>query len=168
MIFAPASVLLATGFTVIGAAAAIAAKGVAALAISLAAASAAMIPFVGWALAPVAAAATGAAIAAANTMVNFGGFMEQGGSVKKGTAYIVGEKRPELFVPDRNGTILPDTSALGGGGGSGDEIYQVSVSMPINTMDAKSFEGMIDGICERIHSNIQRGIKRRKLAPLTA
>lgn len=30
-----------------------------------------------------------------------------GGPVSKGTPYVVGEKRPELFVPDQNGTILP-------------------------------------------------------------
>lgn len=30
-----------------------------------------------------------------------------GGPVKKGQPYIVGENRPELFVPDQNGTIIP-------------------------------------------------------------
>lgn len=30
-----------------------------------------------------------------------------GGPVKKGSPYIVGEKRPELFVPEQNGTIVP-------------------------------------------------------------
>jgi len=37
----------------------------------------------------------------------FGGFRASGGSAKKGKAYVVGEKRPELFVPDQDGTILP-------------------------------------------------------------
>lgn len=32
---------------------------------------------------------------------------ERGGPVTKGETYIVGEKRPELFVPDVNGQILP-------------------------------------------------------------
>lgn len=32
---------------------------------------------------------------------------EQGGPVNAGTPYIVGEKRPEVFVPHTNGTILP-------------------------------------------------------------
>jgi hypothetical protein len=36
-----------------------------------------------------------------------------GGPVSAGMPYIVGEKRAELFVPDRNGTILP---SAGGGG----------------------------------------------------
>ena len=29
----------------------------------------------------------------------------------KGHAYLVGEKRPEVFRPSENGTILPSTSA---------------------------------------------------------
>lgn len=37
----------------------------------------------------------------------FGGFREKGGEVRAGKAYIVGEKRAELFVPHVNGTILP-------------------------------------------------------------
>lgn len=46
-----------------------------------------------------------------------------GGPVKKGAAYIVGEKRPEVFVPDRDGTIVPSidqaTAAYGGGAAAG-------------------------------------------------
>jgi hypothetical protein len=33
--------------------------------------------------------------------------MEKGGRVRPGEPYIVGEKRPELFVPDSAGTIVP-------------------------------------------------------------
>lgn len=35
-----------------------------------------------------------------------------GGPVMKGRPYIVGERRPELFVPSQNGTILPRVPAL--------------------------------------------------------
>ncbi len=38
--------------------------------------------------------------------------LEGGGDVVPGAAYIVGEKRPELFVPDRPGKIVPDLSKL--------------------------------------------------------
>lgn len=34
----------------------------------------------------------------------------RGGDVRAGQAYVVGEKQPELFVPDRSGTILPSTN----------------------------------------------------------
>ncbi len=42
-----------------------------------------------------------------------GMFRESGGPVKKGQPYIVGEKRPEVFVPDQNGTILPRVPSAG-------------------------------------------------------
>lgn len=45
----------------------------------------------------------------------FGGFREQGGPVDAGRAYVVGEKRPELFIPDRAGRIAPDTAGASGG-----------------------------------------------------
>jgi tape measure domain-containing protein len=37
----------------------------------------------------------------------FGGFRASGGPVQAGKAYVVGEKRPEVFVPEQSGTILP-------------------------------------------------------------
>ena len=43
----------------------------------------------------------------------FGGFRANGGPVSSGTPYIVGERGPELFVPSRSGTIVPN-----GAGGS--------------------------------------------------
>lgn len=45
----------------------------------------------------------------------FGGKRAAGGPVNAGTAYLVGERGPEVFSPGRNGMILPN-SALGGGG----------------------------------------------------
>lgn len=40
------------------------------------------------------------------------GARASGGPVEAGKTYIVGEKRPELFVPTTNGKIVPDTKAL--------------------------------------------------------
>lgn len=40
----------------------------------------------------------------------------EGGPVTKGQPYIVGEKRPELFVPNQSGTIIPNLKGLGGSG----------------------------------------------------
>ena len=42
------------------------------------------------------------------------GAREMGGSVKANQPYIVGERRPELFVPNRSGTILPSVPTGGG------------------------------------------------------
>lgn len=40
-----------------------------------------------------------------------------GGSVSSGSPYLVGENGPELFMPSRSGSIIPDTSMSGNGGG---------------------------------------------------
>lgn len=43
-------------------------------------------------------------------------FRAEGGAVTAGQPYIVGEKRPELFVPNSNGTIIPSVpNGVGGG-----------------------------------------------------
>jgi hypothetical protein len=47
--------------------------------------------------------------------VLFGGMREAGGAVAAGRAYVVGEKRPELFVPSTSGTIIPRVPSGGGG-----------------------------------------------------
>ncbi|MEO0721953.1 MAG: hypothetical protein AAFY43_07360 [Pseudomonadota bacterium] len=44
----------------------------------------------------------------------FGGFRASGGPVSAGRAYVVGERRPELFVPNQSGTILPQVPSGGG------------------------------------------------------
>jgi hypothetical protein len=36
---------------------------------------------------------------------------KKGGPVKKGVKYIVGEKGPEVFVPKKSGTIVPNRTA---------------------------------------------------------
>jgi TP901 family phage tail tape measure protein len=46
------------------------------------------------------------------------GARAEGGSVGSGGAFMVGEMGPEVFVPKRNGTIVPN-DYLSGGGGSG-------------------------------------------------
>ena len=38
----------------------------------------------------------------------FGGFKASGGPVSAGTSYVVGEKGPELFVPNTSGSIVPN------------------------------------------------------------
>lgn len=44
----------------------------------------------------------------------FGGFRANGGAVAAGTPYVVGERGAELFVPNTNGTIIPN-GAMGSG-----------------------------------------------------
>ena len=45
----------------------------------------------------------------------FAGFRAEGGPVGAGSAYVVGEKGPELFVPGASGSIIPNGATSGGG-----------------------------------------------------
>lgn len=45
----------------------------------------------------------------------FGGARANGGPVTAGVPYLVGERRPEIFVPNSSGRILPNMSGLSGG-----------------------------------------------------
>ena len=55
---------------------------------------------------------------------------EFGGPVSKGRAYIVGEKRPELFVPNTNGIIVPQLPSMDYSGASvSSAMYGVEVML---------------------------------------
>jgi len=55
----------------------------------------------------------------------FGDFFKaKGGPVSGGSTYMVGEKGPELFVPNTSGTIVPNNK-LGGGGGATNVVVNV-------------------------------------------
>ena len=88
-------------------------------------------PFVGPALAIGAAAGTAALIA------NFAR-RENGGPVIAGVPYIVGEKRAEVFVPNQNGYIRPNTDGLHGGGAGGQQ-QQGTVAI-INNYNIKAWD----------------------------
>lgn len=166
MMFAPVSVMLAAEMGVVATAATTAAAAVGKLAVSLAAASAAAIPFVGWAIAPAAAMATGAGIMAGQMLAASAvQFREKGGEVKKGQAYIVGEKRPELFIPDRDGRIEPNLNSLNGTNQSQTH-NSYSTTVVIQAIDTKDFKQRVGDLTEYIHGNIQKGVKKRQLAPL--
>jgi hypothetical protein len=40
----------------------------------------------------------------------FGGFRANGGPVRSGRAYVVGERGPELMVPNASGTVIPNSA----------------------------------------------------------
>lgn len=57
----------------------------------------------------------------------FGGFRAGGGNVEAGKAYVVGEKRPEVFVPGMSGSIVP---SVGRGGGANIQIIDQRSNAP--------------------------------------
>lgn len=68
----------------------------------------------------------------------FGGFRAEGGPVEAGKSYIVGEKRPEIFVPGASGTILPripapaNTNSGGGSGSRGGEPARLELRVSVS------------------------------------
>ena len=61
-------------------------------------------------------------------------FREKGGPVSQGKPFIVGEKGPELFVPNQSGNIVANNKM----GGS-----PVAVTFNINTVDARGFNELL-------------------------
>jgi hypothetical protein len=57
----------------------------------------------------------GGVIGSVGGFLGFGGNRAMGGPVSGSTAYVVGERGPELFVPQGSGTIIPN-NRMGGGG----------------------------------------------------
>lgn len=79
-------------------------------------------------------------------------FRAAGGPVTAGQPYIVGEKRPEIFVPRTSGTILPDTSALAMAGGN-------NVQFSITAMDSQDVLRAMDKI-KRPLADMMNGTNR--------
>lgn len=80
----------------------------------------------------------------------FGGFREAGGPVEAGKAYVVGEKRPELFIPSTSGHIIPSVPTGGG---------QTNVTMDIRIDSVQGVGGgveaqqqLINGILTKVHT----------------
>lgn len=63
-----------------------------------------------------------------STTTPFGGPRASGGPVSAGTAYLIGEEGPELFVPRQSGAVVPN-HAIGGGGMVVNQTIQISVGV---------------------------------------
>lgn len=66
----------------------------------------------------------------------FGGFRAAGGPVKSGVGYVVGEKGPELFVPNSSGGIVPN-----GAGGRGMTVIHVHANDAVLTSTVREWIG---------------------------
>lgn len=83
---------------------------------------------------------------------------EHGGPVKAGRPYIVGERRAELFIPDRNGTILPRVPRQASGGGAltlEAGAIVVTVTNPATEVDVK--RAVRDAVIELERDRRERG-----------
>lgn len=67
---------------------------------------------------------------------------EHGGPVTKGQPYIVGEKRPEVFVPDQSGVILPRVPAALAAAGA----FGAGLTAALLGAGGDAVAGLIDGL----------------------
>lgn len=101
----------------------------------------------------------------------FGGFRASGGPVSAGRAYLVGEKRPEVFVPSTSGTIIPSVNAAMArmGGGAGGRDIRVSINLEgangDETIRQIAYEAAAQGVGVAIGANrlaSQRAQRRQR------
>lgn len=81
---------------------------------------------------------------------------QMGGRVLAGQPYIVGERRPELFIPDRNGRIAPNVGA----GGLGQTVIHQNFYGPTNpkAVQEATAQAML-GVMER-HLGFRMKVRR--------
>jgi hypothetical protein len=78
----------------------------------------------------------------------FGGGRAEGGAVKAGTSYVVGERGAEMFVPKTDGVIIPNNK-MGGGG--------TVNNFNINVSGALDQEGVARQIVDLLNNSFYRG-----------
>lgn len=88
------------------------------------------------------------------------GLRAEGGPVTAGQPYIVGEKRPELFVPEVNGTILPHVPQATGGMNAQASGQPQTAVFNIYDSDGKLM-GAMRGIAADAGRNLVNGIARQ-------
>jgi len=81
-----------------------------------------------------------------------------GGSIRKGQPAIVGERGPELFIPNSSGQITQSARGMGGS--------PVNVNFSINTVDATGFEELLVRSRGTITTLINNAVNERGRAAL--
>lgn len=85
----------------------------------------------------------------------FGGGKAAGGPVNAGTAYMVGERGPELFMPRQSGSIIPNGALAGGG---------VTVA-PVYNIDARgATQDLIQALPAILEANTRRTVELARAA----
>jgi hypothetical protein len=86
------------------------------------------------------------------------GFFANGGAVSKGKPIVVGERGPELFIPNQSGQITQNARGTGTGG--------AVVNFNITTLDASGFEDLLVRSRGTISNIINQSLNERGAASL--
>ena len=87
--------------------------------------------------------------------------LAEGGPVRRGNPYVVGEQGPELFIPQSSGRIVPNdemTSDMVSADGGG---QQVNINFNITATDASSFDELLITRRSTIVGIINEGLNRQ-------
>lgn len=80
------------------------------------------------------------------------GFRANGGTVQRGKPYVVGERGPELMIPGRSGTIVPNNKM---GGGSGVTVVQnINISTGVQQTVRNEIRTLMPQIAESAKSAV--------------
>ena len=82
------------------------------------------------------------------------GFLANGGTARAGEAYVVGERGPELFVPNSTGTVVPNERVTSAGG-------ETTINFNINAVDAASFDELLISRKNLIVGTIQQAFRQQ-------
>jgi hypothetical protein len=85
----------------------------------------------------------------------FGGFRAEGGPVAPGRAYVVGEKRPEVFVPRVPGSILPKIPT----GGSVQSSTVFSAPITVNVQGGSRGAEADSALSEKIGQELEQRVR---------
>jgi hypothetical protein len=105
----------------------------------------------------------GGAVSSGAKLGGIGRARARGGPVTAGQPYIVGEKRPELFVPGRSGTIVPNLIPKSVNARQAPPVVNVKIDAPPGTMVAEqsqqsNSDGGYDVLVKMVDSRIQQQI----------
>ena len=81
------------------------------------------------------------------------GFLANGGTARAGEAFVVGERGPELFVPNSTGTVVPNERLSAGG--------ETTINFNINAVDAASFDELLISRKNLIVGTIQQAFRQQ-------
>tara|TARA_Y100000592_G_C5473891_1_gene321088 strand:- start:455 stop:2119 length:1665 start_codon:yes stop_codon:yes gene_type:complete len=81
------------------------------------------------------------------------GFLANGGTARAGEAFVVGERGPELFVPNSTGTVVPNERLSTGG--------ETTINFNINAVDAASFDELLISRKNLIVGTIQQAFRQQ-------
>jgi len=86
--------------------------------------------------------------------IGFGGARAGGGSVGGGNAFLVGERGPELFVPNSAGTVVSNETM-------GSRMGETNINFTINAVDAQGFDELLLSRKGLIIGTIQQAFRQQ-------